>query len=53
MTWLPHEQKNIIEEPTEHHWIVTYYLRPSIVGAIEYSFLVMCLGLLIFFCFSK
>ena len=39
MTWLPVEQKNIIEEPSDMHWITKYYFRPSILGMIEYGVL--------------
>lgn len=43
MTFMPEEIPTIREEPTKHGWIVQYYLRPSILGAIEYG--VLLLGL--------
>ncbi len=41
MTWLPKDQHTIIEEPSSHHWLVTYYLKPSVLGTIEYGFLIL------------
>jgi hypothetical protein len=48
MTWLPEEQVHIIEDSSPHHWVITYYLRPSVLGAIEYGVLLIGIAALIF-----
>jgi hypothetical protein len=49
MSWLPENQKNIIEDQAEHNWVVAYYLRPSVLGAIEYGFLLVSILFLFFY----
>jgi len=50
MTWLPEERKKIIEDPVVHNWVITYYLRPSILGAVEYGvFFIAIITLIIYF----
>ena len=43
MSFMPEEIPTITEEPTKHGWVVQYYLRPSVLGAIEYSVLIVSL----------
>jgi membrane-bound metal-dependent hydrolase YbcI (DUF457 family) len=49
MSWLPKDQQKIDEEMNARNanlkedWITHYYLRPSLLGAIEYGMLVLSL----------
>lgn len=54
MSWLPkdqskiNEQINIMDDALPEGWVTHYYLRPSLLGAIEYGCLLLSLIVLYF-----
>ena len=39
-TWIPKEEFELVERQQDHAWVKHYYLRPNIIGFVEYGVLI-------------
>lgn len=43
-TWIPKEEFELVERQQDNSWVKNYYLRPNIIGFVEYG---VCIGSII------
>lgn len=48
-TWLPHEEAALAKHQHDPQWFTTYYLRPNLIGFVEYTVFCIALAVLLFY----